>query len=823
MYSETQTYLKYITTKCQEIDATCLETLTRILETTNWEEPQSARDFNNVAVIALIEAENCQDLSLRALYLDIASESLQTGWELETDPLCVAHLSFLLSMTGQVEEAKVEALFAWLNTLEQTEENQQNQDSVDVIYFPPNSQKLSSNLILRIVQETSYKDRILMLLSEALRYSTTYLYNEGGMRWLYNAYHYFSSTWEFCLGLGLYAIMRQQWEGFLNLYRAKELNPNHPQIFQALYLAYRTLGNEEKANYWLNTALHHNQNDSNALAWQWTKLDSKSFFTYIVFEADILLAIQASLSSIVTGVLMAEGDWFENEMEFWRNKIQPGMTVIDVGANVGVYTFSAAQRVGATGKVIAVEPFSGCVQCLQETCRINHFDWVKIYAGAASDSVGERKLALHSASEINTIIAEDTYLINEEKVEVVDCFTLDSLISNECLQQVDFIKIDAEGHELAVLMGSQQILIQFSPTILYENISGSQNSNVIVANYLIDQGYLLFRYQPYLQNLVPIDNLEDLENCLNIIAIHRTQLSAPENNHQETSVQKNSEDFYDFGMNNIYSEQEKVLYCGWNKGFFSNCTVILWAIIDLYNRGIIPNSLDFSSGFNAYKTSDQVSNEVNVYPHFFDTHPTSLMISQKYLLRQNHHGIYKDYSFIGYTPLINRYFSLNQEILAIQSQLIQKYDIDFSQLISICYRGTDKFSEVDLANPVSYIRITQKLLIQHPNYRVLIQTDQQQIRDMFMSNFAKQCFFIEEMPVTQDDVPLHANPRLLKQFGLDNYQFAKLLLAVIHLLSQSQYIINHTGNVASWICLFRGNADRVFQFNQKGVLILPPN
>jgi len=37
-------------------------------------------------------------------------------------------------------------------------------------------------------------------------------------------------------------------------------------------------------------------------------------------------------------------------MEIWRDEIKSGMTVIDVGANVGVYTFTAANRVGKMEK-----------------------------------------------------------------------------------------------------------------------------------------------------------------------------------------------------------------------------------------------------------------------------------------------------------------------------------------------------------------------------------------------------------------------------------------------------------------------------------------
>jgi FkbM family methyltransferase len=201
------------------------------------------------------------------------------------------------------------------------------------------------------------------------------------------------------------------------------------------------------------------------------------------------------------------------------------MTVIDVGANVGVYTFSAAQRVGLQGKVLAVEPFSGCVRCLEETCRINEFSWVKVCAGAASDRVGSVRLSLSASSELNELVANDASVsMDSGAFEEVACFTLDSLREQENLQQVDILKIDAEGHELAVLIGSQRILSEFKPVILYENIAGSQGSNLPVANYLMNQGYDLFRYQPYIQNLMPLEDLNNLQGNLNIIALPKSKI-----------------------------------------------------------------------------------------------------------------------------------------------------------------------------------------------------------------------------------------------------------------------------------------------------------
>jgi FkbM family methyltransferase len=237
----------------------------------------------------------------------------------------------------------------------------------------------------------------------------------------------------------------------------------------------------------------------------------------VSFDEDVVVAVEPNFKSIVTSVLIAQGDWFEREIEFWRNNIQEGMTIIDVGANAGVYAFSAAKRVGATGKVLAIEPFSECVNYLNETCRVNQFDWVNVCAGAASDRNGKVKLSVGSASELNEVVADDSVVSGS--FEEVDCFTLDSLLAKYDLQRADLLKIDAEGHELQVLKGSDRLLTEFAPIILYENIAGSQGSNVPVANYLQSIGYKLFRYQPYFKNLIPVDISADFANSLNIIAL----------------------------------------------------------------------------------------------------------------------------------------------------------------------------------------------------------------------------------------------------------------------------------------------------------------
>ncbi len=77
-------------------------------------------------------------------------------------------------------------------------------------------------------------------------------------------------------------------------------------------------------------------------------------------------------------------------------------------------------------------------------------------------------------------------------------------------------------------MGSENILSSYSPAIMYENISGTQTNSLPVAEFLRSKGYDLFRYQPYLQRLIPINPNTEISQSLDIIAIRdRSKIFKP--------------------------------------------------------------------------------------------------------------------------------------------------------------------------------------------------------------------------------------------------------------------------------------------------------
>jgi FkbM family methyltransferase len=525
MISEvTQSYLEYLDCFGWQLTDEVKQRLEHIATNTDWENPSSGQDWNNVGVAALIQAQDCDDFSMKASLIELAQEAFSEG---ETDfPLCKAHNALIKVLVGQFQSARQQAFASLLQLQIELESDISASVPLGLVYFPVEwySREIdrARGMPLLYASPKNGIEQAYQYLNQIFVRSAQIFYNPMGLHTLSVAAQIAPSLTAVHLKQGIACRMAGQFEGFIYLHNALRLAPENSTVLQSLALAYRDIGQEAIFhNYWIQAKQYLQQcTDSAGI---WTQAETDAAFTYVPFDQGVTLAVQPSLNSIVTSVLLGEGDWFESEMEFWRDWLKPGMTVIDVGANAGVYTFSAATRVGSEGKVIAIEPFPACVGYLEETCRVNQFDWVKVYGAAASDRTGNVQLSIQGSSELNEVIADDATLPAGQYVEV-PCITLDSLIEQEQLEMVDFMKLDAEGHEINVLQGSQRILEAFSPVILYENIAGGQGNNLEVAEFLIQHGYMLHFYQPYLNQLIPLESLDDLNGQLNIVAM-------PQSNH----------------------------------------------------------------------------------------------------------------------------------------------------------------------------------------------------------------------------------------------------------------------------------------------------
>lgn len=523
MRSQTETqsplnyYSQYVQKNCPQMTSEACDQLLAFADNTNWNQPTTLREWNNVAVIMLIEAEETQDIAFRKQLLNNAIAVLEQG---KAHPLAAVHLALIYSLIGDYSKAYVLAYSVFVGILDPA--FRKTASNKGLVYLPSTARTLlnKAEYLEKILAAENCYEQILFLCAEVLNLSQPYFYNASGQDTLQLISQSLATSPIVQLQLGIARFCGQKWDGIFYLLKAHQINPNYAPSIQALYLAYRNLPEAKAAEYWLQQGVtHFNPNSPDVGEWIWTQARPENPFTYVPYD-NLILTVEANLKSITTAVLLAQGDWFEAEMELWRTQIRPDMTVIDVGANVGVYTFSAAQRVGETGKVIAIEPFKACVNCLQETSRINQLPWVKIYEAAASDHCGSAKLSLHNASELNEVISDNSPNYDLANTVTIQCLTLDSLIETENLTRVDWLKIDAEGHEIKVLQGAERLLTEFKPNIIYENIAGAHGSNGAIMEYIQAKGYQVYSYRPYIQELVPVTDANQLNSQLNLIAVY---------------------------------------------------------------------------------------------------------------------------------------------------------------------------------------------------------------------------------------------------------------------------------------------------------------
>jgi FkbM family methyltransferase len=233
---------------------------------------------------------------------------------------------------------------------------------------------------------------------------------------------------------------------------------------------------------------------------------------FVEIEGGIQLCVPASLQTITTYVAIEQEDWFEDEIAFVRHLLKPGMRVIDIGANFGVYALTAAKAVGAEGRVLCVEPASETAAILRRAIERNGFTNIELRQCALSDTPGRRRLKLEGSAELHRLAEGD-----EGQGELVEVDTLDRVAEGFADGTLDFLKIDAEGEELNILTGAAATLARQSPLILFERMHGP-DVNTPVIDALRAAGFAMYRVVPVLNMLVPFDPAHVDRFQLNLIA-----------------------------------------------------------------------------------------------------------------------------------------------------------------------------------------------------------------------------------------------------------------------------------------------------------------
>jgi FkbM family methyltransferase len=182
------------------------------------------------------------------------------------------------------------------------------------------------------------------------------------------------------------------------------------------------------------------------------------------------------------------------ERLFFEQKLKPGMNVVDIGANQGLYSLMFSRLVGATGTVIAFEPEPDMFAALETNISANSVSNVEHHQFALGSKSGEAMLSrsLINGGDNRLSSGHPDTTSTKKLVRIV---TLDEIVAG---RRIDFIKMDVQGWEWEAIRGMEATLrrnpmisvhFEFWPAGLRR--SGCEPTELL--QFLSQQGFQIYR------------------------------------------------------------------------------------------------------------------------------------------------------------------------------------------------------------------------------------------------------------------------------------------------------------------------------------------
>jgi len=168
---------------------------------------------------------------------------------------------------------------------------------------------------------------------------------------------------------------------------------------------------------------------------------------------------------------------------FMNHYLKPGMTVIDVGANIGSHTIYAARLVTDQGQVFSFEADPDTFSLLQDNVRLNHIENATLSNLCVSDQVGTVSFNVNADSARSSLLRKGAFQ------RILPASTLDKLLPSGL--QADLLKIDVEGADYLVLGGAKRLFEMAPPQVVVIEVSSRERE---IRDFLWSYGYRLYRF-----------------------------------------------------------------------------------------------------------------------------------------------------------------------------------------------------------------------------------------------------------------------------------------------------------------------------------------
>jgi FkbM family methyltransferase len=161
-----------------------------------------------------------------------------------------------------------------------------------------------------------------------------------------------------------------------------------------------------------------------------------------------------------------EKDYEKENVAFLKSHLKPGMTVLDVGAHLGLMSVISSGILGPSGKVYAFEPSPFTFSQLKKVIALNagHAP-VKLFPYVVSKQNGlvDFFLSEDEGSNSNSMVEKH----HQNRINIpIESVSIDQFVTEQNIHKVDLLKVDAEGSELDVLQGAEMTLRKLKPLVI---------------------------------------------------------------------------------------------------------------------------------------------------------------------------------------------------------------------------------------------------------------------------------------------------------------------------------------------------------------------
>jgi FkbM family methyltransferase len=176
------------------------------------------------------------------------------------------------------------------------------------------------------------------------------------------------------------------------------------------------------------------------------------------------LVVPGKDSTIVPSIV---GGYFETiELDLFRLAATKSKTIVDVGANIGLFSVLAAQNARVGGVVHAFEPVPENIEYFKRNAGLNDISSkLQLNELAVGDKKGSLTLYI-SKEDIAIHSASKAHASGKSSISV-PMVSLDDYVKENKLK-IDLLKIDVEGYDGFVLKGASEMIRTSTPTIFIE-------------------------------------------------------------------------------------------------------------------------------------------------------------------------------------------------------------------------------------------------------------------------------------------------------------------------------------------------------------------